>query len=186
MLVSTVAFAWLTLPVSCAQYFYYFLAAVGIRVSWAPFVTTFQISQMFFGAGLCVYAEVVRLRGRNCAIEPICHLTTSLMYLSYLYLFVVFAWRRFGPKARKATGKSAKPSTTLPSGVAMTTAAASSSDAVKRRITTKGDQQDAAAAAADMLELGAAPAAATDDARPNPSGEYGGVDDIGVKKMRKD
>ena len=84
------------------MYFYYYLSAIGKRVSWAPFVTTIQIAQMFAGVTITLKIELTRRSGVPCAITPGCHAFTCLIYASYLYLFCRFAWYRFGP------GKSAK------------------------------------------------------------------------------
>lgn len=96
------------------QYFYYYLAAIGRRVSWAPLVTAMQISQMFVGAWLCLKIEIAKRSGSECHVTPTCHLTTSLMYLSYLYLFCHFAWFRFGP-GRSSKGKSSRSKRITPS-----------------------------------------------------------------------
>lgn len=89
--------------VHAVMYFYYFLSAVGIRVSWASAVTTIQIAQMFMGMLICAKIELTRQAGLPCSVTPLCHGFTCLIYTSYFYLFCRFAWFRFGP------GKSKKP-----------------------------------------------------------------------------
>ena len=82
------------------QYFYYFLSALGRRVAWAPLVTFLQIAQMFVGSYICIQIELAKRAHVPCAVTPMCHFTTSLMYASYLVLFCHFAWYRYGPGKR--------------------------------------------------------------------------------------
>lgn len=110
------------------MYFYYYLSAIGRRVSWAHLVTTMQISQMFMGMLICAKVELARWRSLPCGITPGCHFLASGIYLSYFYLFCHFAYFRFiAPRPRKgsssrkpkpgaATG--GKPLEGLPPGVA--------------------------------------------------------------------
>ena len=145
-------------PVAPAQYFYYYLAAIGRRVSWAPLVTAMQISQMFVGAWLCLKIEIAKRSGSECHVTPTCHLTTSLMYLSYLYLFCHFAWFRFGPGRSKGKATRSKRVTASPTA---DVAGPSGGDKLVRRF--KPDVS-AAAGAVDTHSAVAGPVAVARDA----------------------
>lgn len=95
--------------VHAVMYFYYFLSAIGIRVSWAPLVTVFQISQMFVGVTVCVLIVVYQNRGDHCAVTDSNQRAGVLMYFSYFCLFVHFAYLRFcAPRKKKEVAVSKK------------------------------------------------------------------------------
>lgn len=82
--------------VHAIMYFYYFLAAMGIRVKWAPLVTVLQISQMFVGMFICgavYYFE--GMRGLPCDVTSNNYIAGWVMYASYALLFIVFALEKY-------------------------------------------------------------------------------------------
>lgn len=152
------------------MYFYYYLSAIGKRVSWASFVTTIQIAQMFAGVTITVKIELTRRAGVPCAITPGCHAFTCLIYSSYLYLFCRFAWYRFGPgrSTRGAAGasKRSKGSVTGANGASATGGASGPGGGVSLTRRVKGDVGGAAGLAggnSGMLHATSAPVARLDD-----------------------
>ena len=91
--------------VHAIMYFYYFLKAVGVKVSWARLVTTFQISQMFVGVSVCTLIVLYQRNGQACAVTDSNQLAGMLMYFSYFCLFVHFAYNRFCVKRPAKTDK---------------------------------------------------------------------------------
>ncbi len=61
-------------------------------------ITASQIIQMFVGTGVCVSAWYFMLSGHTCSNDQSNLVAGALMYGSYLYLFVDFAFKRFGSK----------------------------------------------------------------------------------------
>lgn len=81
--------------VHSVMYFYYFQTARGFRPSWAKFVTTIQISQMFIGVMINILVAYYWSQGRFCDVEGQNFMYATLMYLSYLALFVWFALKKY-------------------------------------------------------------------------------------------
>ena len=95
-------FAAMNYTAHTAMYFYYFLQAMHWRVWWFPYwvVTAMQIVQMIIGAGVVAasfyyyYIGVERYPPGTCSNPPSSLFAGGVMYTSYLYLFVVYAWKR--------------------------------------------------------------------------------------------
>jgi len=100
-------FGMINASVHTIMYFYYFLAELGYRPSWAFLITIIQISQMVAGIGLNITWAVQWFKGENCECTgPRKVLVfTLVMYGSYLYLFVQFFKKRYfsGPPAPRGT-----------------------------------------------------------------------------------
>lgn len=83
--------------VHSVMYFYYFLAAINVRVRWGLLVTILQISQMFVGVMVCIavyYFQAVDTSA-PCHVSPAGYTAGLIMYGSYLVLFVLFAINRY-------------------------------------------------------------------------------------------
>nr|CCC49085.1 putative long chain fatty acyl elongase [Trypanosoma vivax Y486] len=100
-------FAAMNYSVHSVMYFYYFACACGYRRvvrPVAPFITTLQILQMVVGTFIvCYTAFHQHISGRGCGVDPINIRIGLVMYLSYLFLFVMFF---FGAYSRQRPSKS--------------------------------------------------------------------------------
>ena len=93
--------------VHAVMYFYFFLMAIRAVPKWFPpiLLTIFQISQMIVGTAVvcaCIYYHYYGTKTYTYALYSSgCSNTMSnlycggVMYASYLYLFVEFAFKRF-------------------------------------------------------------------------------------------
>ncbi|SCU96946.1 LADA_0H03620g1_1 [Lachancea dasiensis] len=113
-LVGTTAISWvvitLNLAVHVVMYWYYFLAARGIRVWWKEWVTRFQIIQFVLDIGFiyfAVYQKVAHLylpelpHCGDCVGSTTATFSGCAIISSYLFLFVAFyieVYRRRGTK----------------------------------------------------------------------------------------
>lgn len=113
-LVGTTAISWvpicLNLAVHVVMYWYYFLAARGIRVWWKEWVTRFQIIQFVLDIGFiyfAVYQKVVHDYAPslphcgNCVGSTAATFSGCAIISSYLFLFIAFyieVYRRRGTK----------------------------------------------------------------------------------------
>lgn len=100
--------------VHALMYFYYFLSACKIRVSWGMAVTIFQLSQMAVGVAACAGVGYYHSTGMECKQTRGNFMAGLGMYASYFGLFLVFFVRRFcsakaaaddQPKLAKKGGK---------------------------------------------------------------------------------
>jgi len=89
------------------MYFYYFLTELGYRPSWAIVITVIQILQMFIGIGLNIVWAREWWSGKQCFCHnPIAMLVAAtIMYGSYLYLFVSFFVKRYFGGSSKPKAK---------------------------------------------------------------------------------
>lgn len=92
---NTIFFMVMNYTVHGVMYFYYFLTAQGYRPSWAKFVTIIQISQMFLGVQICAMTYYYWHQGKQCDVSVTNFIGASLMYFSYLLLFVWFALKKY-------------------------------------------------------------------------------------------
>lgn len=89
--------------VHTVMYFYYFLTALGYRPTWNKLVTVLQIVQMMIGVVICAYVTFLRFLDHPVITEDRIQRTNTtyyygtLMYGSYLVLFISFFVRRYGP-----------------------------------------------------------------------------------------
>ncbi|EQC26197.1 hypothetical protein SDRG_15934 [Saprolegnia diclina VS20] len=81
------------------MYFYYFLAAIGIRASWAKFVTIIQLLQMVVGVAVCASGVYYVKAGVTCELDRENLKWGILMYSSYFALFLKFFLERYFFKA---------------------------------------------------------------------------------------
>ncbi|CCE63445.1 hypothetical protein TPHA_0E03550 [Tetrapisispora phaffii CBS 4417] len=107
----------LNLGVHCLMYFYYFLAARGIRVWWKEWVTRFQIVQFIFDVTfifLVAYHRAAFLYMKSLPHSQCAGSTTAIfsgfcILASYLFLFTAFyieLYKRAGSKkAKEANSK---------------------------------------------------------------------------------
>lgn len=147
--------------VHALMYFYYYLAAIGMRPSWDIVVTALQISQMFVGICICAAVYVYQQPGPDgvpsfCDVTPSNFTSALIMYGSYFALFVAFAVDRYllpkspadlekeaAREARKAaraaaagvTVTAAPPSPAADSGASSESIAAPSSGGARKRNT---------------------------------------------------
>lgn len=105
---NTFFFIVMNYSVHAVMYFYYFLAAQRYRPWWAPFVTFIQISQMFAGVGICLLTYYYWYQGKVCDVPMDNFTCASVMYFSYLCLFVWFALGRYVFKKPKSTKSNKK------------------------------------------------------------------------------
>jgi elongation of very long chain fatty acids protein 6 len=100
--------------VHAIMYYYYYLQARGIKVSWAKIVTTLQISQMAVGVSLCLLVAYYRfILEKPCDITNENFISAIIMYGSYLFLFLSFAFDRYvlGGKSIERILVGSRPST---------------------------------------------------------------------------
>jgi len=97
-------YAAMNLIVHTFMYFYYTLAALGLRPwRWANYITLVQISQMFGGVILSVYIVAYN---ETCKAPRQIRIAGIVIYGSYLYLFVKFFWdRNFKSRPRAFNNK---------------------------------------------------------------------------------
>ncbi|CAK4616579.1 hypothetical protein LEN26_001530 [Aphanomyces euteiches] len=81
--------------VHAVMYFYYFLAAVGIRASWAKFVTVIQLTQMVIGVAVCAMGVYYLRSGTPCGLDRENLKWGIIMYSSYFALFLKFFIERY-------------------------------------------------------------------------------------------
>lgn len=91
--------------VHALMYGYYCLTALNLCPKSFPtiLITLSQIAQMFVGTGVCVSAWYYWYTGESCSNDITNLVAGGLMYGSYLYLFVAFAFRRYSPKKPKTS-----------------------------------------------------------------------------------
>lgn len=104
----------LNLGVHVVMYFYYFLAARGIRVWWKQWITNFQITQFVLDLFFIYYATFIKVRHDwglfgcdtdvclNCVGSPLATWTGVSIISSYLVLFVLFYIEIYINKGKKA------------------------------------------------------------------------------------
>ena len=93
----TLWFVAMNYTVHWVMYGYYCLMALGRRPPWfkPQYVTALQIGQMVIGTGVQVYALRHHMTSEESLMDVFNLIAGSLMYLSYLALFVSFAWERY-------------------------------------------------------------------------------------------
>lgn len=77
------------------MYFYYFLTSLGYRPRWAIWITRIQIAQMFVGTFLCLSNWYFIINKIPCNGNSRELVWGTLMYLSYLILFLQFSLKRY-------------------------------------------------------------------------------------------
>lgn len=97
-------FVAMNFTVHAMMYGYYCLQALKVCPKSFPahLITISQIAQMFVGTGVCISAWYFKLSGSSCHNDMQNLIAGGIMYGSYLYLFCEFAFKRFGPGAKKA------------------------------------------------------------------------------------
>jgi elongation of very long chain fatty acids protein 6 len=94
--------------VHALMYGYYCLQALNACPKSFPtiLITLMQIAQMFIGTGVCIscwyYLLSATEGSASCSNDLSNLIAGGVMYGSYLYLFVDFAVRRYGPGAKKS------------------------------------------------------------------------------------
>lgn len=101
---------WFTLinaGVHMCMYFYYFLTELGYKPTWAKFLTISQILQMVIGIALAYlwYQENNKDKKCFCTHPQEVIVACSLMYGSYLLLFVHFFIKRYFIGSEKVKGE---------------------------------------------------------------------------------
>lgn len=81
--------------VHATMYFYYFLAACGIKVWWAKYVTIFQISQMVVGILVNIMVTYYGSQQLDCDVSRSNYTAGLGMYASYFVLFGVLYLNRY-------------------------------------------------------------------------------------------
>ncbi|ETV90914.1 hypothetical protein H310_14402 [Aphanomyces invadans] len=81
--------------VHAVMYFYYFLAAIGIRAPWAKFVTVIQLAQMVVGVAVSVAGVYYIRSGAPCLLDRENLKWAIIMYSSYFALFLKFFIERY-------------------------------------------------------------------------------------------
>ena len=106
-------FAAMNYTVHAMMYGYFFGQTLKIVPKWFPsyLITGLQIAQMIVGVTVCVALLYYKLNGVSCLQDLNNLYAGSLMYASYLLLFMQFAVRKFGDKkdrneSSKISGKS--------------------------------------------------------------------------------
>ncbi|KAH3674945.1 hypothetical protein WICMUC_002965 [Wickerhamomyces mucosus] len=104
----------LNLGVHVVMYFYYFLAARGIRVWWKQWITNFQIIQFILDLIFIYYATFIKVRFDlglfgcdskvclNCVGSPVATWTGVGIISSYLVLFILFYIEIYINKGKKS------------------------------------------------------------------------------------
>jgi fatty acid elongase 2 len=104
----------LNLAVHVVMYFYYFLAARGIRVWWKQWITNFQITQFVLDLGFIYYAAFIKVKHDyglfgcgenvciNCVGTSLATWTGLSIISSYLFLFILFYIDIYIKKGKKA------------------------------------------------------------------------------------
>jgi fatty acid elongase 2 len=104
----------LNLGVHVVMYWYYFLAARGIRVWWKQWITNFQITQFVLDLGFIYYASFVKITHDwgifgcdatqciNCVGTTLATWAGVAIISSYLVLFVLFYIEIYITKGKKA------------------------------------------------------------------------------------
>lgn len=104
----------LNLGVHVVMYFYYFLAAKGIRVWWKQWITNFQITQFVLDLGFIYYAAFIKVKNDyglfgcdqtkciDCVGTSLATWTGLSIISSYLVLFVLFYIDIYIKKGKKA------------------------------------------------------------------------------------
>ena len=88
--------------VHALMYGYYALQAMNVSKGFPVIMITLsQILQMFIGTFVCISAWYFMLSGKTCHNDISNLIAGGAMYSSYLYLFVEFAFNKFGRKAKK-------------------------------------------------------------------------------------
>lgn len=93
------------------MYWYYAMASIGIYPWWKKYLTTMQIIQFVIDIGFCYYCMTILLMHANGSLEYGCHGTSnaaifgSLLLTSYLWLFIDFFRKTYGPNSTRATKK---------------------------------------------------------------------------------
>lgn len=117
-LTGTTAISWvpitLNLAVHVVMYFYYFLAARGIRVWWKQWITNFQITQFILDLIFIYYAAFIKVKHDyglfgcnenvciNCIGTSLATWTGLGIISSYLFLFILFYIDIYIKKGKKA------------------------------------------------------------------------------------
>jgi len=92
--------------VHALMYGYFALQAMNAAKGFPVFMITLsQILQMFIGTGVCISAWYFMLSGKKCHNDLSNLIAGGSMYASYLYLFVAFAFEKFGRKPIKKEKK---------------------------------------------------------------------------------
>lgn len=114
-LVGTTPISWvpisLNLFVHVVMYWYYFLAARGIRVWWKEWVTRFQIIQFLIDLSFIYFAVYIKVMsnvnpkytgGLTCSGTPLATISGCSIISSYLFLFIAFYIEVYRKKSKKA------------------------------------------------------------------------------------
>lgn len=114
-LIGTTPISWvpisLNLFVHVVMYWYYFLAARGIRVWWKEWVTRFQIIQFLVDLGFIYFAVYVKIMsgydtkytgGLTCSGTKLATISGCSIISSYLFLFIAFYIEVYRKKSKKA------------------------------------------------------------------------------------
>lgn len=114
-LVGTTPISWvpisLNLFVHVVMYWYYFLAARGIRVWWKEWVTRFQIIQFLIDLGFIYFAVYIKVMsgidtkytaGLTCSGTKIATISGCSIISSYLFLFIAFYIEVYRKSSKKA------------------------------------------------------------------------------------
>lgn len=114
-LIGTTPISWvpisLNLFVHVVMYWYYFLAARGIRVWWKEWVTRFQIIQFLIDLSFIYFAVYIKvMSGYNpkytgnltCSGTPLATFSGCSIISSYLFLFIAFYIEVYRKKSKKA------------------------------------------------------------------------------------
>ncbi len=88
--------------VHAIMYTYYAIAAIGKPPKWGKFVTKLQILQMVNGLLISVGATYGALYVENCEYNKTNLIGITLIYMSYLVLFVQFYVKRYAEKRKEA------------------------------------------------------------------------------------
>lgn len=93
------------------MYWYYAMASIGIYPWWKKYLTTMQIIQFIIDIVFCYFCLAVLLLHDNGTINYDCHGTKnaaifgSLLLTSYLWLFIDFFRKTYGPKTSRSSIK---------------------------------------------------------------------------------
>ncbi|GMM27806.1 fatty acid elongase [Martiniozyma asiatica (nom. inval.)] len=114
-LVGTTPISWvpisLNLFVHVVMYWYYFLAARGIRVWWKEWVTRFQIIQFIIDLTFIYFAVYIKVMsnirpelagGLTCSGTPTATISGCAIISSYLFLFIAFYIEVYKKKSKKS------------------------------------------------------------------------------------